>query len=155
MVGWYRSEVHKIPARVQCTVQACELSVSNLHTPPYRSRQIICLSHSESVRLPLQLPMRPSPHQLQAGQGRSIPCTRARHSSTHHRILCAVHGLCTSDIDVWWNWIHLEGNGRGLTSGTVQSRNFLGGTEENHGKHQSGKPVSSPRFQPSTSWIRV
>jgi hypothetical protein len=81
-------EVHKIPARVQCTVQVCELAVSNQHPLPYRSRQIICLSHSESVRLPLQLPMRPSPHQLHAGPGRSIPCTRARHSSTHHRTLC-------------------------------------------------------------------
>jgi hypothetical protein len=45
----------------------CELAVSNLHPPPYRSRQIICLSHSESVRLPLQLSMRPSPEQLHAG----------------------------------------------------------------------------------------
>jgi hypothetical protein len=42
--------------------------------------------------------MRPSAHQLHAWPGRSIPCTRARHSSTHHRTLCAVHGLCTSDI---------------------------------------------------------
>jgi hypothetical protein len=30
--------------------------------------------------------------------GRSIPCTRARDSSTHHRTLCAVHGLCTSGV---------------------------------------------------------
>jgi hypothetical protein len=30
--------------------------------------------------------------------GRSIPCTRARHSSTHHHTLCAVHGLCTSGV---------------------------------------------------------
>jgi hypothetical protein len=81
-------EVHKILARVQCTVQVCELAVSNLHPPPYCNRQIICLSHSESVRLPLQLPMRPSPHQLHAGLGHSIPCTCAQHSSTHHCTLC-------------------------------------------------------------------
>jgi hypothetical protein len=31
--------------------------------------------------------------------GRSIPCTSARHSSTHHRTLCAVHGLCTSALE--------------------------------------------------------
>jgi hypothetical protein len=79
-------------------VQVCEVDVSNLHPPPYCSRQIICLAHSESVRLPLQLPMRPSLHQLHAVPGRSIPCTRAWHSSTHHRTLCAVHGLCTSGI---------------------------------------------------------
>jgi hypothetical protein len=30
--------------------------------------------------------------------GRSIPCTRARHSSTRHRTLWAVHGLCTSAL---------------------------------------------------------
>jgi hypothetical protein len=93
--------VHKIPTRVQCTVQVGELDVSNLHSPPYRSRQIIGLSHSESVRLPLQLPMRPSPHQLHAGPGLSTPCTRARHSSTDHRTLCAVHGLCTSALEAW------------------------------------------------------
>jgi hypothetical protein len=29
--------------------------------------------------------------------GRAVP-SRARHSSTHHRTLCAVHGLCTSDL---------------------------------------------------------
>jgi hypothetical protein len=90
------AEVHKIPARVQCTLQVCELAVSNLHPPPHRSRQIICLSQSEPVRLPLQFPMRLSPHQLHAGPGRSIPCTCAQHSSTHHRTLrCArlVH-LC-------------------------------------------------------------
>jgi hypothetical protein len=86
MVLYPRSEVHKIPACVQCTVQVCELAVSNLHPPPYRSRQIMCLSHSESVRPPLTSYM----------PGRSIPCT---HSSTHHRTLCAVHGLCTSVLD--------------------------------------------------------
>jgi hypothetical protein len=31
--------------------------------------------------------------------GRSIPCTRAQHSSTHHRTLRAVHGLCISVLD--------------------------------------------------------
>jgi hypothetical protein len=31
--------------------------------------------------------------------GRDVP-SRARHSSTHHRTLCAVHGLCTSVIEV-------------------------------------------------------
>jgi hypothetical protein len=81
-------EVHKIPARVQCTVQVCELAVSNLHPPPYRSRQVICLSHSESVRLPFQLPMRPSSHQLQAGPGSSIPCTVQQHTSSHAVHLC-------------------------------------------------------------------
>jgi hypothetical protein len=30
--------------------------------------------------------------------GRCIPFTRARHSSTYHRTLCAVHGLCTSAV---------------------------------------------------------
>jgi hypothetical protein len=29
-----RADVHKIPARVQCTVQVCELALSNLHPPP-------------------------------------------------------------------------------------------------------------------------
>jgi hypothetical protein len=37
--------------------------------------------------------------QLHGGPGPSIPCTRARHSRTHHRTLCAVHGLCTSDLN--------------------------------------------------------
>jgi hypothetical protein len=83
-----RAEVHKIPARVQCTVQVCELAASNQHPPPYRSRQIICLSHSRVHS--------PSPHQLHPRPGPSIPCTHARHSSTHHRTLCAVQGLCTS-----------------------------------------------------------
>jgi hypothetical protein len=92
------TEVHKIPTRVQCTVQVCELAVSNLHPPPYRSWQIICLSHLESVGLPLQLPMRPSPHQLHAGPGRSIPCTAQQHTSSH-TVRCArlVH-LCVSTI---------------------------------------------------------
>jgi hypothetical protein len=31
--------------------------------------------------------------------GRYIPCTRARHSSTHNRTLCPVHGLCTSALE--------------------------------------------------------
>jgi hypothetical protein len=94
----HKADVHKIPARVQCTVQVCELTVSNLHPPPpppYRSRQIICLSHSESVRLPLQMLMRPSPHQLHAGPFHPV---HACMNSSTHRTLCAVHGLCTSAI---------------------------------------------------------
>jgi hypothetical protein len=30
--------------------------------------------------------------------GLSNPCTRARHSTTHHRTLCAVHSLCISAL---------------------------------------------------------
>jgi hypothetical protein len=89
--------VHKFPARVQCTVQVCKLAVSNLHPPPYRSRQIICLSHSESVRLPLQLPMRPSPQQLHAGPFHPVhACTAQQHTSSH---TVPVHGLCTSGLN--------------------------------------------------------
>jgi hypothetical protein len=69
-------DVHKIPARVQ----VCKLAVSNLHPPPYRSRQIICLFHSR-VRSP-------SPHQLHAGPGRSIPCTAQQRTSSH-TVRCA------------------------------------------------------------------
>jgi hypothetical protein len=94
--GPSRSEVYKIPARVQCTVQVCELAVSKLNPPPYRSRQIICLSHSESVHLPLQLPMRHSPHQLHAGPFHPVhACTAQQHTSSH-TVRCArlVH-LCS------------------------------------------------------------
>jgi hypothetical protein len=93
------ADVHKIPARVQCTVQVCELAVSNLHPPPYRSRQIICLSHSPQQ----QQQQRPSLHQLHARPGRSVPCTRARDSSTHHRTLCtACAPLFYSIINEVW-----------------------------------------------------
>jgi hypothetical protein len=89
-----RPEVHKISARVQCTVQVCELAVSNLHAAPYRSTQIICLSHSEQLRaLTATAAVIPSPATCRAAP------SRARHSTTHHRTLCAVHGLCTSALD--------------------------------------------------------
>jgi hypothetical protein len=131
-----KEEVHKIPAPVQCTVQVCELAMSNLRLPPYRSRQIICLSHSESVRLPLQLPMRLAPHQLHAGPGSSIPCTRARHSSTHHRTLYAVHGLCTSAL-------------KDMRLSGPQNRFGLGGKEKNLCPYWEPKP-SYPVAEPIT-----
>jgi hypothetical protein len=91
-----RSEVHNIPARVQCTVQVCELALSNLHPPPYRSRQIICLSHSESVRLPLQLGMRPSSHQLHAGSFHPVHACTTQQETSSHTVRCAllVHLWC-------------------------------------------------------------
>jgi hypothetical protein len=97
-----KSDVHKIPARVQCTEQVCEMAVSNLDPQPYRSRQIICLSHSESVRLPLQLPMRPSPHQLHAGPLHPLHACTARQHTSSHTVRCArlVH-LCSK---AFWRW---------------------------------------------------
>jgi hypothetical protein len=35
----------------------------------------------------------------------------------------------------------------------ASSRYLLGGTEENHEKHQTREPVSGPRFEPGTSRI--
>jgi hypothetical protein len=59
--------------------------------PPYRSRQIICL---RSPSPPIADAALPSPATCRAGP------SRARHSSTHYRTLCAAHGLCTSDLRV-------------------------------------------------------
>jgi hypothetical protein len=91
--GYSKPEVHKFPARVHCTVQVCELAVSKLHSPPYRSRQVICLTQS-----PFTFPSncRCGPPLTSYMLGRAVP-SRARHSSTHHRTLrCArlVH-LCS------------------------------------------------------------
>jgi hypothetical protein len=76
--------------------------VSNLHPPPYRSRQIICLSHSESVRLPLQLPMRPSPHQLHVGPFHPVHVCTAQQHTPSHTVRCArlVH-LCSTFSQLW------------------------------------------------------
>jgi hypothetical protein len=68
--------LHVCSALCKCANWLCRTSTS----PPYRSRQIICLSHSESVRLPLQLPMRLSPHQLHAGPFHPVhACTAQQH----------------------------------------------------------------------------
>jgi hypothetical protein len=86
------AEVHRIPARVQCTVQVCELAVSNLHPPPYRNRQIICLSHSESVRLPPPIAdaALPSPAKC-----RAVPSCACVHGTAAHIIAhCALCPAC-------------------------------------------------------------
>jgi hypothetical protein len=56
--------------------------------PPYRSRQIICLCHSESDRLPLHLPMRPSSHQLHAGPFHPVHACTAQQNIIAHCALC-------------------------------------------------------------------
>jgi hypothetical protein len=100
---WSKAEVHKIPARVQCTVQVCELMCRTCTPPPYLSRQNICLSHSESVRLPLQLPMRPSPHQLHAGPFHPVhACTEQQHPSSHTARCARLVHLWSKETDINW-----------------------------------------------------
>jgi hypothetical protein len=85
------TEVHKIPARVQCTVQVCELAMSNLHPPPYRSRQIICLSQLRvrSPSPPIADAALPSPATC-----RAVPSLARVHDTAAHIIAhCA---LCTA-----------------------------------------------------------
>jgi hypothetical protein len=93
------AELHKISACVQCTVQVCRLAVSNLHPPPYRSRQIICLSHSESVRLPLRNSNSKSGPPLTSYMlGRailSLAHVQAQQHTLSHTVLCtACAPLC-------------------------------------------------------------
>jgi hypothetical protein len=89
--------VHKIPARVQCTEQVCEL-VCRTCTPHHTvaGRSSVSLTQS-----PFAFPSnyRFGPPLTSYMPGRSIPCTRTRHSSIHHRTLCSVHGLCTSGLN--------------------------------------------------------
>jgi hypothetical protein len=83
-----RPDVHQIPARVQCTVQVCELACRTC-TPHHTVAGRSSVSLTQRTRSPQQQQeQRPSPHQLHVG-----------HSSTHHRTLCVVHGLCTSVLD--------------------------------------------------------
>jgi hypothetical protein len=90
------TEVHKILARVQCTVQLCELDVSNLH--PHHT--VAGRSSVSLIQSPFTFPSKClwGPPITSYLPGRSIPCTRARHGSTHHRTLCTAHGLYTSVI---------------------------------------------------------
>jgi hypothetical protein len=89
------AEVHKIPARLQCTVQVCELACRTCTTHhTVAGRSSVSLTQS-----PFAFPSncRCGPPLTSYMSGRAVP-SRARHSSTHHRTLCSVHGLCTSDL---------------------------------------------------------
>jgi hypothetical protein len=73
--------LHACSALCKCANWLCR-TCNPHHTVAGRSS----LSHSESVRLPLQLPMRPSPHQLHAGPFHPV------HACTHrssHTVRCA------------------------------------------------------------------
>jgi hypothetical protein len=88
--------LHACSALCKCANWLCRTCTLH-HTVAGKSS--VSLTQSNSEHSPQQQQQQgPSPHQLHAGPCRSILCTRARHSSTHDRTLCAVHGFCTSDI---------------------------------------------------------
>jgi hypothetical protein len=92
----FKPEVHKIPTRVQCTVQVCELVESNLHPPPPHHRTVAGRSSVSLTQSPFVFPSICwcGPPLTSYMPGRSIPCTAQQHTSLH-TVRCArlVH-LC-------------------------------------------------------------
>jgi hypothetical protein len=92
----FRPNVHKIPARVQCTVQVCELAVSNLH-PHHTAAGRSSVSLTQS---PFAFPSncRCGPPLTSYMSGRRF---HPVHGTAAHIIAhCgAVLGLCTSVLD--------------------------------------------------------
>jgi hypothetical protein len=85
--------LHACSALCKCADWLCRTCTP----PPYRSRQIMCLSHSESVRLPLRNSS--GPPLTSYMPGRAVPSlarVQAQQHTSSHTVRCArlVH-LCT------------------------------------------------------------
>jgi hypothetical protein len=138
---WSRAAQDSCTRAVHCA--SVRTGLSNLHTPPYRSRQIICLSHSRvrSPSPPIADAALPSPATC-----RAVPSRARVHAQQHtssHTVRCArlVHLF----------WRNILTSSSGLKSKSSNKQEAACSTPKMEVVHSCEKSRSSIRLHGITS----